>query len=395
MLPFTNRSGLPEDEVFAIGMVEDVIDALSQGVHVRVIASSTTAHFRGGAISDLGAMARQLGVRYLLEGNVRRAGSNLRVTSQLVEVASGAILWTQKFERPLSELAALQEDLVIEVAANLDAQVYRIEMQRALRKPADLTAWEAVTRSFAAYRQFDAESVSLAIEEAKRALAIAPDYGLAHAMFAMANSVAYALFGPDDPGEVRRTRGHADRALALDPDNALVLAHVAIALVCIGQPEAALHPAERAVRLSPSAGWAYFVWGSACCLLGRCDEALQHFDAELRLSPVSHMRYITYGWQAYAHTRAGRWQEAAAIMEQALVLNPAFAFGFVSKAVSCSRDGHAGEARDAMMRVRQLEPEVPLTLWERRWRWVYLNCPALEEILQHLRLAWTLTEPDS
>ena len=107
------------------------------------------------------------------------------------------------------------------------------------------------------------------------------------------------------------------------------------------------------------------------------------------------MRYVTLQWQAHAHTHAGRWQEAAAIIEQVLVLNPIYGFGFVAKAISCSRDGNAGEARDAMMRVRQLEPEIPLTLWERRWCWVYLNCPALDEILQHLRLAWALTETDS
>ena len=113
VLPFVNRSGLPEDDVFAIGMVEDLIDALLQGVYVRVISSAATARFRAGAIPDLDAMARQLGVRYVLEGNVRRSGSSLRVTAQLTEAASGAILWTQKFDRPLSELAALQEALVL------------------------------------------------------------------------------------------------------------------------------------------------------------------------------------------------------------------------------------------------------------------------------------------
>ena len=224
VLPFTNRSGLPEDEVFAIGMVEDVIDALSQGVYVHVIASSATARFRTGAMPDLDAMARQLGVRYILEGNVRRVGATLRVTSQLVDAAGGAILWTQKFERPLSELAALQEDLVQEVAANLNTQVFRIEMERALKKPADLTAWEAVTRSIAAYRLTDGEGLRRAIEEAQRAIAIAPDYGLAHAMVADARSLAYWLLSPDNPDEVRRIRGHIDRALVLERDNALVLA---------------------------------------------------------------------------------------------------------------------------------------------------------------------------
>ena len=111
VLPFANRSGASEDEVFAGGMVEDIIDALSQGVNLKVITSSATARYRTGALPDLHAMAHDLGVRYVMEGNVRRAGNVLRVTAQLVEAEGGAILWTQKFERPLSELADLQEDL--------------------------------------------------------------------------------------------------------------------------------------------------------------------------------------------------------------------------------------------------------------------------------------------
>ena len=395
VLPFTNRSGLPEDEVFAIGMVEDVIDALSQGVNVHVLASSATAGFHKGAITDLPAIARQLGVRYLLEGNVRRAGANLRVTSQLVDAASSAILWTQKFERALSELAALQEDLVLEVAANLDAQVYRIEIERALKKPADLTAWEAVTRSFAAYRQLDGESLLRAVEEAQRAVAIAPDYGLAHSALAHATSLLYMLSSPDDAAEVRRIRGHIDRALALDPNNAVVLAYVAGALCFISQPEEGLHHAERAVRLSSSAAFAHYVLGGACCLLNRRDEALDHFAADARLSPGSHLRYASLGWQAIAHLRAGRWNDAMATIEQSLVLNPNFGHGLVFKAIVCSHEGRADEARDAMARTREAEPQVPFWLWELRMRRLNARSPALEELLKHLQMAWAATEPSA
>lgn len=127
LLPFTNRSGLAEDEVFAIGMVEDVIDALSQAANLRVISSSATARFLAGALPDLEAIGRQLGVRYLLEGNVRRAGADLRVTAQLVEAETGTIAWTQRFHRPLAELAALQEALVKEVAVHLDVTLRDLE----------------------------------------------------------------------------------------------------------------------------------------------------------------------------------------------------------------------------------------------------------------------------
>ncbi len=259
VLPFTNRSGLKEDDVFALGMVEDVVDALSQSVNVRVLASTATASFRKEAITDLAAVGRQLGVRYLLEGNVRRSGPNLRVSAQLVEAASGAILWTQKFDRPLSELAALQEDLVLEVAAHLDSQVHRLEMERALRKPADLTAWEALTRAISSFRQLRPEDVAFGIEEAQRAVAIDPDYAAAQAMLALQWALDYVLFKPDDPDEVKRIRWHADRAVSLEPDNPVVLGFVAQALNMIGQPQEALLRNQRAIRLSPNYGYAHFV----------------------------------------------------------------------------------------------------------------------------------------
>ena len=372
-------------------MVEDVIDALSQGVNVHVLASSATAGFHKGAITDLPAIARQLGVRYLLEGNVRRAGANLRVTSQLVDAASSAILWTQKFERALSELAALQEDLVLEVAANLDAQVYRIEMERALKKPADLTAWEAVMRSIAAYRRVDGESFLRAVEEAKRALSIAPDYGLAHAMFAFASSMVYCFLSPDNIDEVRRIRGHVDRALALDPNNASVLAYAACALSVIGQPEEAYRHAERAVQLSPSAGWAHLAWGVACCMLNCCDEAMQHLDAELRVSPGSKMRYISYGWKTVAHMSAGRWYEATMTAEQALVLEPNYAHGCALKGIACSHEGYPDEARRMMARAREIEPRMTLALWELIWRRLFARSLLLEEVLFHFQKAWAAT----
>jgi TolB-like protein/Tfp pilus assembly protein PilF len=393
VLPFTNRSGLAEDEVFAIGMVEDVIDALSQGVNVRVIASSATARFRTGAIPDLDAMARQLGVRYILEGNVRRAGANLRVTSQLIEAASGAILWTQKFDRPLTELAALQENLVLEVAAHLDAQVYRIEMERALKKPGDLTAWEAVTRSFAALRQMSGPSISVALEEARRAVAIAPDYGLAHAMLAVSHTLLYHYFGPDDSAAVARAREHIDRALALDPDNALVLGYIAQALCLLGQPREGLHLAERAIALSPGMAFAYHARGTACILLDRFDEGLAHWDAELRASPGAHTQYLSHTWQANAHIRAGRWDEAMAAVDRALALNPDFSFALAGKAFLCRRDGRMPEARDLFRRAREAEPAATIALWELRMRRRFVRNPVAEELVQHVRALWAETEP--
>jgi len=329
LLPFTNRSGLKEDDVFALGMVEDVVDALSQSVNVRVLASTATASFRKEAITDLAAVGRQLGVRYLLEGNVRRSGPNLRVSAQLVEAGSGAILWTQKFDRPLSELAALQEDLVLEVAAHLDSQVHRLEMERALRKPADLTAWEALTRAISSFRQLRPEDVAFGIEEAQRAVAIDPDYAAAQAMLALQWALDYVLFKPDDPEEVKRIRWHADRAVSLEPDNPVVLGFVAQALNMIGQPQEALLRSQRAIRLSPNYGYAHFVQALSCTFLNRPDEALEHLDIHDRTAPGSSLQYIDDFFRGYAHMRAGDLGAAIAAFDHSTLLNPEPGFGYV------------------------------------------------------------------
>jgi TolB-like protein/Tfp pilus assembly protein PilF len=394
VMPFTNRSGLPQDEVFAFGMVEDVIDALSQGVNVRVLSSSATSRFRTGVVPDLDAIARQLGVRYILEGNVRRAGDNLRVTAQLVEAASGAILWTQKFDRPLTELASLQEALVLEVAAHLGVQVLRLETERALRKPADLTAWEAAMSAQEYTRRLmTVAHQTEAIEKAQRAVAIAPDYGLAHANLASILSSRYQLRGgSEDPDEVRGIREHADLALSLDPDNASVLALVSLALCFTGNPHEAARHAERAVRLSPGAGDPHHVCGIAHALLNRCDEALLHFDADLKATPGGVSNSLNLGWQGNVHLRAGRWAEAMVMFERSLALNADNPFALLSIAALFHRAGRASEARERLAHARRLDPHRSLAQWERGLGEFYKGSATREELYSHLRALWSETE---
>ena len=392
VLPFTNRSGLAEDDVFAIGMVEDVIDALSRGVHVRVVASCATARFRTGAIPDLDAMARQLGVRYVLEGNVRRTGANLRVTAQLVEAEHGAILWTEKFDRPLTELAALQEDLVLEVAAHLDTQVYRLEMERALEKPGDLTAWEAVMRAIAAFRALNIANMSVCVEEARKAVAIAPDYALAHAVLAMGSGLRYLATRPDDAGEVRGIRGHADRALALDPNNSLVIAYASLALTYIGYPEDGRRQAKRAIHLNPGAAVVHFSCGMACLYLNWAEEALTHLDADIKASPGAPTNFFNFTHQANARIRVGRWSDALAALDHALALYPSFPLALILKAILYERDGRAAEARDLLIRVQERDPELTLPLWQLNFERHLVRSPNLAELLEHLRALWAETE---
>ncbi len=389
VLPFSNRSGLSEDEVFAEGMVEDVISALTQGVNVRVLGSTATANLNRAAIIDLAALGRQLGVRYLLEGNVRRTGANLRVTTQLLEAETGTAIWTAKFDRPLSELAELQEELVTDIAASLDTQVYSLEMERALRKPGDITAWEAVTRAMSAYRKYDANALVDGIAEAKRAVAIAPQYSLGHAMLATALANAY-LGSPDDAAEVRRIRNITERALDLASDDASVLSYAGLALCYIGDPDEGERHTQRAVRKAPGGGFLHYSHGVACLMLNRPDEALSHLKLAERLMPGWHLMWSLKSWRHAAYRDQSRWAEADATAAEAISLYPAWPMNFVYKAVYSLQLRRDTEARRHIETARRLG--LGLAEAERFWRRCAPNDPKLEARISNLRELYAATE---
>ena len=374
VLPFVNRSALAEDEVFAEGMVEDLISAMAQGVNVRVLGSTTTANLSRAAISDLAGLGRQLGVRYFLEGNIRRVGASLRVTTQLLEAVSGEIIWTARFDRALSELAELQEDMVLEIASRLEVQVYDQEVARTLKKPGDITAWEAVQRALSAYRKFDAVAIARGAEEASRAVAIAPDYGLAHAMLACALANTYRV-SPDDPAEVQRIRDIGERALSLAPDDAMVLALAGYALAIIGCPEEGVHHTRQAARKAPGSGFTRYLYGASLFLHNRPAEALSPLETATRLMPGSHLLVWVASYRAGALHALSRWEEAHAAIEEGIELYPSFGFSHIFKARLCVLLGREEDSRRHTAAARRLGWDLALT--ENFWRSNYRGNPEL------------------
>ena len=369
VMPFINRSGVAEDDVFAEGMVEDIIAALSLGGGVRVLASSATVTYRKGAF-DLAAVGRRLGTRYILEGNVRRAGATLRVTAQLIEAETAHILWTQRFDRPLTELADLQEDLVTDVAAHLGVQVQRIEMEKALRKPGNLTAWEAMVRSVAAAGRSGGDSIATTIAEAERAIAIAPDYGVAHACLALALGTRFAWQGSTDLDLAGQARMYIDRALALDGQNPNVLWRAAQVLCLQGGVKEALVHAERAVEINPNMDTTQRSLALAL-VYERPDEAIAHLDAADRLAPRGPFHHNSLSIRSVAYFKTGRLDDALEAAEAALRHNPRFAFALVLRMLYLARLARWDEARDVMRQFRdtglpspkQLEILVNTGLW--------------------------------
>ncbi|HET9062545.1 MAG TPA: hypothetical protein VFO62_04580 [Candidatus Binatia bacterium] len=387
VLPFTNRSGLKEDDIFAVGMVEDVIDALSLSRTIKVLASGSTAAYRKST-ADVAEIGRQLGARYLMEGNVRRVGDTLRVTAQLIEAENGAILLTQKFDRPLSELASLQEDLVTEVAAHLGSQIQRIEIERALKKPGDVNAWEAMTRAaMATGRGY----WPLAIAESERAVALAPDSGSAHAMLAFALSGMVASGGSDDPVWFARGQTHIARALELDPARPAVLLWVGWALAWFGKPEQGVPYVEQAARLNPNNSVARLGLGAIYGMLNRLDDAHAELRAQEALSPHSPFQYNALIWDAFVHLKAGRLTMALDAADRSLRMMPTFTAALHMRATVCELLNQSDAAHDSVRRLRALDPEWTVEQSLRSFALFLQDHPVLPTVLAAIQKAWDET----
>ena len=353
IMPFTNRSGAPEDDVFADGMVEDLISALSLGRSAKVIAASATRAFRNQA-ADLRLIGRELGARYILEGNVRRIGLNLRVTAQVVEAESGRILWTERFDRPLSELALLQDNLITEVAAQIGAQVNRLEMDRALKKPSDLTAWEAVMRSFSAYGRMGPATLPVAIAEARRATELAPDWGVGFGCLSLALGSAF-VFTYNQHEELRQeARRSASRAMSLGGHDHNVLWTVAWAQSCVGTVEEAVTNGARAVDVNPNNANARNAYAQALIAASRPEDAIVQLDEADRLAPRGFNYYISLANRGWAHVQAGRLEEALATYDRALQVNPTNPGALQPKMCLLARFGRMPEAVAVLRHVRTL-----------------------------------------
>ena len=395
ILPFTNRSTERADEVFAGGMGEDIASALSLGRGLKVISQGATAAYRKNT-SDLRTIGQELGAKYMLEGNVRRVGANLRVTAQLVEAEIGAILWTQKFDRPLSELSELQEELVEELAAHLGVQIQKVEMERALRKPGDITAWEAVMRSWASYARLNPESVAVAVVEARRAVSLAPDYAVARATLSMGLAILYQQTGYRDRALIDEAVEHAESALRLNPNHATVLFQVVSTFCNAGRITEALPLAERAVELSPSLIDARQALAMCLIHIERYEEALIELAEGDRLSPRAFQQALGLGHRCWALYGLGRLDEALVVISAYVRLDPTFLFALMTRPVVLQALGRTAEAQDAVRKARNAEPSEGLDFWVDLARGSYMSETMFRSYSEHFIDVWNATpaEPE-
>jgi TolB-like protein/class 3 adenylate cyclase/Tfp pilus assembly protein PilF len=359
ILPFTNMSGDPEQDYFADGMVEDIITALSHFKALFVIARNSSFTYKGRAV-DVKQVGRELGVRYVLEGSVRKAANRVRITGQLVDTATGAHLWADRFDGGLGDIFDLQDQVTESIVGAIAPAVERAEIERARRKPTErLDAYDHYLRGLAkSYQDASQQACSEALHLFNCAIKLDPDFATAYARaaFCYANAKAFGWISltPEEVAEVSRL---AQRAVELGRDDAIALADSGWALAYVVRDldrGAAL--IDRALALNSNVAEAWDCGGWVKNWLGEYELAIKRFTRAIRLSPLDPWVAPMRAGTAHAHFFLSRYDEAASWAAMALQDNPNSQPLLRIGAASNAMAGRLDQAQKAVVRLRQLNP---------------------------------------
>jgi len=356
VLPFANLSGDPEQEYFADGMVEEIITALSRIRWLFVIARNSSFTYKGRAI-DVKQVGRELGVRYVLEGSVRKAGGRVRITAQLLEAESGAHLWADRFEGSLEDVFDLQDRIAFGVAGVIEPTLRHAEIERARRKrPDNLEAYDLYLRALPFAFIGMPETAQKALDLLDKAVAIEPEYGAAHGFIAFCHENRY-LRGGLATEERLAALSHARIALATGGDDATALALAAFIVGIFEHDyETALNAFDKAFSLNPSSALAFGLSSIIRAWNGDSATAIEHAELALRLSPFDPMSFNAYNGLAYAQFFAGRCDEAASAASMATQANPRFSIPWILRAAALAQAGRIADAKASAQRVLDLQP---------------------------------------
>jgi len=358
VLPFANMSGDLEQEYFADGMVEEIITALSRIRWLFVIARHSSFTYKGQAV-DVKQVGRELGVRYMLEGSVRKAGNRVRITAQLIDAASGAHLWADRFDGSLEDVFELQDQVAVSVAGVIEPALQAAETARSAHRPTnDLTAYDLYLRAYAMALPSDKQG-SEAVQLLERAMERDPHYGPALA-FAAACYYRLCLDGRSKDPEVDSQRAVelARKALQVSGDDPVALANAAFALAYFGEDVGAMTAlVDRALALNPSFARGWYISGVLRLMAGQPDLAIEHIEASMRLSPRAR---VGFGLSVIgaAHFLSRRFDEAVPKLVLAIQEHPEFLETYRCLAACYAYLGRLQEAREIVTRLRGITHEV-------------------------------------
>jgi TolB-like protein len=365
VLPFTNMSGDPEQGYFADGMVEEITTALSRMRWFFVIARNSMLVYKDKAV-DVRQVGQELGVRYLVEGSIRKSGNRVRTSCHLIDAATGAHIWAQRYDRELGDIFAIQDEITASVASAIEPKLVAAEGLRAQRRStADLNAWDLVARGLAHFWKLTSSESDTAIAILREAVHRFPDYAPAHSMLAFA-LLAAGFVGWIPPAADRHYAAQlARRALELDDDDPW--SHFALGYVAFTgrHTDEALMHYDAALDLNPNFAAAAGSAGFALALDGRSDEAIIRLEAALRMSPRDPFASFFYIGVAAAHYVAQRYDEASRWARQALQLRPGYLGAHRVLCASLAMAGRTKEASAALAALREWQPDVSMAWVER------------------------------
>ncbi len=363
VLPFQNLSGDPEQDYFADGVVEDIITALSRNRWLFVIARKSSFTYKAGAV-DVKEVRRRLGVGYVLEGSVRKAGNRVRITGRLIETITGANLWAERFESVLDDIFELQDQMATSVAGAIAPQLERAEIERAKRTPTTSpNAYDCYLRGLARVHQGTREAVAEALPLFQTAIDLDPDFASAYATAAWCHLWRklnrWTADGAEEAAEGARL---ARRAAELGRDDAVALTRSGCAIAhLVGDLDGGIALLDRALVLNPNLAVAWFMGGFLRAWNGESETAIDHLTRAMRLSPQDPEMYRMQAGMALAHLVGGRFDAASTWAERAFRNLPSFLVAVSIVAASHALADRPNQAQRAMRHLRELDPTLRIS----------------------------------
>jgi TolB-like protein len=356
VLPFENLGDDPDQTYFADGMVDDIVSGLSRIKWLFVIGRGTTFSYKGRAVAPK-QVGEELGVRYLLEGRVRKAADRVRINCHLIDAATGAEVWSERYDRKLDDIFALQDEIAFSVVGAMEPGLRRAEIERVRRKrPDSLDAYELVLKAQPDVDSGMPEQVSRALMPLERSLALLPTYALAHANAAMCHHCLFLRAGLREENRVASLR-HAEAAMMFGQDDARALTLAGFSIGMDGHDRASAFTAfEAALALSPSCALTYILGSVVAGWAGEAERAIDWGVRGMRLSPFDPWAFAAYDAQALGYFHLGRYEDAAGAAYKSNRANRAHSITFVQLAAALAKLGRLAEARTAAARVLELHP---------------------------------------
>lgn len=374
VLPFVDQGGEPGEGYFADGITEDLVTGLARIRWLFVIARNSAFVYKNRAV-DVKQVSRELGVRYVLEGSVRRAGARLRITAQLVDAASGGHHWAERYDRELGDMFTIQDEITRNVAGAIEPRLLAAEGIRALsRSPGHLDAWDLVARAQTHFWRLTRTDCDAAIKPLQHAVDSYPDYAPAHGRLGFCRVFAVHMGWIASEDGMASGRGHAIRAIALDDCDPW--GHIALGYAAMMErrTEESIAAFGRAVLLNPSSAAAHSHLSRGYAFAGRFQAAVDHGGEAIRLSPLDPEMALFLGAIAVAHFTAGHYEEAVRHTAEALRLRPGFQGAQRLHCAAMAQAGRLAEARAYLATVLEEQPGLTTA-------WVRANVPYQTEAL--------------